>query len=311
MEKDAMTVTDLPQVRLRDRLFGPARLRLYGWLSLATQIAIVVTGGAVRLTASGLGCPEWPMCTEDSLISTPEMGLHGVIEFGNRLLTFVLLIVAIMTFVTVVRGRKQRRGLILPAVGLGIGILVQAVLGGITVWTGLNSYVVGLHFLVSGVLIAIAALLVWRIYRPFGLDIHPVARQLSLPLTISGTLAIIFGVLVTGAGPHAGDAETPRNGLDLEIWQHYHSYPAYVMTGLLVLILALQIRREGFVLSIPVKVFAIGSLVAILQAILGVVQARTGVPELLVGVHMLGAAVTCAVLGFAHLTLRGKNQIPA
>lgn len=310
MEKDAMTVTELPQVQLRDRLFGPARLRLYGWLSLATQIAIVVTGGAVRLTASGLGCPEWPMCTEESLISTPEMGLHGVIEFGNRLLTFVLLIVAIITFVAVVRSRKQRRGLILPAVGLGIGILVQAVLGGITVWTGLNSYVVGLHFLVSGVLIAIASLLVWRIYRPVALNIHPVARQLSLPLTLSGTLAIIFGVLVTGAGPHAGDAETPRNGLDLEIWQHYHSYPAYVMTGLLLVALALQIRREGFVLSIPIKILAIGSIVALLQAALGVVQARTGVPELLVGVHMLGAAVTCAVLGFAHLSLRGKNQIP-
>lgn len=310
MEKDAMTVTELPQVQLRDRLFGPARLRLYGWLSLATQIAIVVTGGAVRLTASGLGCPEWPMCTEESLISTPEMGLHGVIEFGNRLLTFVLLIVAIITFVAVVRSRKQRRGLILPAVGLGIGILVQAVLGGITVWTGLNSYVVGLHFLVSGVLIAIASLLVWRIYRPVALNIHPVARQLSLPLTLSGTLAIIFGVLVTGAGPHAGDAETPRNGLDLEIWQHYHSYPAYVMTGLMLVALALQIRREGFVLSIPIKILAIGSIVALLQAALGVVQARTGVPELLVGVHMLGAAVTCAVLGFAHLSLRGKNQIP-
>lgn len=305
-----MTVTELPPVLLRDRLFGLGRLKLYGWLSLATQVGIVVTGGAVRLTASGLGCPEWPMCTEDSLISTPEMGLHGVIEFGNRLLTFVLLIVAILTFITVVRARKMRRGLVLPAVGLGIGILVQAVLGGITVWTGLNSYVVGLHFLVSGLLIALAALLVWRIYRPINLSIDPIARQLSLPLTVSGVLAIIFGVLVTGAGPHAGDANTPRNGLDLEVWQHYHSYPAYVMTGLLLLVLALQIRREGFVLSVPIRIFALGTLIALLQAVLGIVQSRTGVPELLVGIHMLGAALTCGVLGFAHLALRGKNQIP-
>lgn len=305
------TVVERPKVLVRDRFFGPARLKLYGWLSLATQIGIVVTGGAVRLTASGLGCPEWPMCTEESLISTPEMGLHGVIEFGNRLLTFVLLVVAILTFVTVVRMRKVRRGLILPAVGLGIGIIAQAVIGGITVWTGLNSYVVGLHFLVSGLLIALASLLVWRIYRPLNLSIDPVARQLSLPLSISGIIAIVIGVLVTGAGPHAGDANTPRNGLDLELWQHYHSYPAYVMTGLLVLALLLQARHDGFKNTVAVRILWIGTLIAVAQAIVGIIQARTGVPELLVGVHMLGAALSCSVLAFAHLALRGKNKLAA
>lgn len=300
-----MTLTDRSAPRLRDVLFGQARLKLYGWLSLATQIGIVVTGGAVRLTGSGLGCPTWPRCTEDSFVSTPEMGFHGVIEFGNRLLTFVLLIVAILTFITVLRARKQRKGLILPAVGLGLGIIVQAVIGGITVLTGLNSWVVGLHFLVSGLLIALASLLVWRIYSPTPEPVSQIAHLSRWPIIIFGSVAIIVGVVVTGAGPHAGDANTPRNGLDLEIWQHYHSYPAYIMTGLMVIALLSQWQLQKS-WSVAVRALAIGTLIAVSQAIVGVVQARTGVPELLVGIHMLGAALTCSVIAFQAFALKRR-----
>ena len=300
-----MTLTDRPVTKFRDVLFGQARLKLYGWLSLATQIGIVVTGGAVRLTGSGLGCPTWPRCTEDSFVSTPEMGFHGVIEFGNRLLTFVLLIVAILTFITVLRARKQRKGLLFPSVGLGFGIILQAVIGGITVLTGLNSWVVGLHFLVSGLLIALASLLVWRIYSPAPEPISYVSQLTRWPIIISGSIAIVVGVVVTGAGPHAGDANTPRNGLDLEVWQHYHSYPAYIMTALMVIALAFQWQMQRS-WSVSVRALAIGTLIAIAQAIVGIIQARTGVPALLVGVHMLGAALTCSVIAFQALALKKR-----
>lgn len=300
-----MTLTERPGTKFRDVLFGQARLKLYGWLSLATQIGIVVTGGAVRLTGSGLGCPTWPRCTEDSFVSTPEMGFHGLIEFGNRLLTFVLLIVAILTFITVLRARKQRKGLLLPSVGLGLGIIAQAIIGGITVLTGLNSWVVGLHFLVSGLLIALASLLVWRIYSPAPEPISHGAQLTRWPIIISGSIAIVVGVVVTGAGPHAGDANTPRNGLDLEVWQHYHSYPAYIMTALMVIALAFQWQMQRN-WSVSVRALAIGTLIAIVQALVGIIQARTGVPALLVGVHMLGAALTCSVIAFQALALKRR-----
>ena len=300
-----MTLTDQPGTKFRDVLFGQSRLKLYGWLSLATQIGIVVTGGAVRLTGSGLGCPTWPRCTAESFVSTPEMGFHGVIEFGNRLLTFVLLIVAILTFITVLRARKQRKGLLLPAVGLGLGIIVQAVIGGITVLTGLNSWIVGVHFLVSGLLIALASLLVWRIYSPKTEAIGQIGHLSRWPIVISGAIAIVVGVIVTGAGPHAGDANTPRNGLSLEIWQHYHSYPAYVMTGLMAIAFASQWQLHR-TWSVSVKALGIGTLIALLQAIIGIWQARTGVPALLVGIHMLGAALLCSAIAFQALALKRR-----
>ena len=120
-------------------IISSARIPLYVWASLVSQILIVVTGGIVRLTGSGLGCPTWPKCTEDSLITVPEMGLHGVIEFANRLLTFVLALIALLTFLTVLAlGKKLRKGLVIPAFILGLGIPAQAVLGGFTVLTQLN-----------------------------------------------------------------------------------------------------------------------------------------------------------------------------
>lgn len=289
-----------------DGLLASARVKLYVWLSLATQIGIVVTGGGVRLTGSGLGCPTWPMCTEDSLVSTPEMGIHGVIEFGNRLLTFVLLIVAILTFATVFRIRRQRRGLTSLAVLLGLGIIIQAVIGGITVLMGLNPWVVGLHFVVSAVLIAIAALLVWRALRPYPLQAPALARPLSTAIALVGIVTILIGVVVTGAGPHAGDANTPRNGLDLEVWQHFHSYPGYLMTALLVLQLGLLARSLGW--QYPTRITALTLGVALSQALVGVVSARTGVPPLLVAIHMLGAAVLSALLLFQWAAVRNFRK---
>lgn len=352
-----------------EKLVAPGRLRLYVWLSLATQILIVVTGGLVRLTGSGLGCPTWPKCTDESLVSTQEMGIHGIIEFGNRLLTFVLLIVALLTFIMVLRRanlsveltrpvlfffsgvavfilglvlnnyqgltplvagvflasflvmlsftilvvRKamalDSEGLVWPAFALGVGIILQAVVGGITVLMGLNSWIVGLHFVISMVLIGLAALLVWRaLPKPHG-EIARLNSLLAIPTLIVSSVTILVGVVVTGAGPHAGDAATPRNGLDLEIWQHYHSYPGYLMVTLIAIQLAAQYRVSRSVLGdIPTRILTLLFGFSVLQAIIGVMQARLGVPEFLVAAHMLGAAVLASLVTFQLLSAKRINR---
>jgi heme a synthase len=290
-------------------ILAPARLRAYAWASLASQILIVVTGGLVRLTGSGLGCPTWPKCTEDSFVSVPEMGIHGLIEFGNRLLTFVLVIIAGLTFIVIRRTAKTLRyGLTWPAALLVLGIIAQALLGGVTVLTGLNSWVVGAHFLVSGALISIASVLVWRVYVPKHEPLSYKAVLLAWPIFVVGWITVIVGVVVTGAGPHAGDAATARNGFNLETWQHYHSWPAYIMTGLTLVALVLVWRSLPKNPSNNPAVKSLGLLlvVAILQAVLGVVQANTGVPALLAGVHMLGASLIISLLTFQLLALRSK-----
>ena len=346
-----------------DGLASKARLRLYVWLSLVTQILIVVTGGAVRLTGSGLGCPTWPTCTEESLTTTPEMGFHGIIEFGNRMLTFVLLIIAILSFAVAVRihgnlirlrlpiigffssaiamvlfliadhiflgiaisfpamalfgvllilrvRETKKSGIVIPAFGLGLGIIVQAVLGGITVLTGLNSWIVGAHFLVSTFLIAIAAVLVFRALPKTASRVSRVSGALVWPTAIVSLASISAGIIVTGAGPHAGDIDTPRNGFSLEIWQHFHSYPGYLMLALISVQLFFQFRlSKNLLADLATRTLLILFLVTIAQAIIGVVQARLGVPALLVGIHMLGASVLAALVTFQILILRRKANV--
>ena len=209
------------------------------WATLVVQVGIVGTGGLVRLTGSGLGCPTWPRCTPESFVNTPEMGIHGVIEFGNRLLTFVLVVVAIVTFLFVVRMRRQRRDLFWLALAIGLYVPLQAVIGGITVLTNLNPYVVGLHYFASVILVALAAVLVVRVYAAPGPRVRAVPDWFAAVASVTSGLVlvtVVVGILVTGSGPHAGDGGAARNGLDPELMQHVHSWPAY---ALLVLTLVL------------------------------------------------------------------------
>lgn len=276
------------------------RIRLYALLSLISQILIVVTGGAVRLTGSGLGCPTWPECQPGSLVSVPELGIHGFIEFANRLLTFVLLVIALFTFITVLlEPKSKRKGLFWTSFSLGLGIIVQAVIGGISVLTGLNSWIVGLHFVVSAVLIAIAAILVWYSRGAYVFKTQPLTKLVATLLFPIGVLTILIGVLVTGAGPHAGDSDTPRNGLDIDLFAHLHSYPAYVTTGLSLLLTILVFKSKQ-----PLASALALSLTLAGQALLGIIQTRTGLPVLLVGLHMLGAA-TLAYLLTWQMLVRG------
>ena len=267
--------------------------------SLIGQTLLVVTGGAVRLTSSGLGCPTWPRCTDTSLVNTPEMGIHGFIEFGNRLLTFALAAVAALMLVYLWNLRKERRDLFLLALGLLASIPAQAVIGGITVLTNLNPWVVGLHFLVSMALVVFATLLVNRAFgrtgrfRTVPLAALPgVMRPVTAAVALSSALAVMLGVVVTGAGPHAGDANAPRNGLDWDLFSHIHAVPAYLITAGTLVALALVVLRR---ISGPIRTAVLGLLgVTVLQAVIGFTQYYNGIPVLLVAAHMLGAALLMA-----------------
>ncbi|MCO4249959.1 COX15/CtaA family protein [Pseudarthrobacter raffinosi] len=294
------TASRLPQIagRLIARLprTVDASVRRLAVASLVGQTLLVVTGGAVRLTASGLGCPTWPRCTETSLVNTAEMGIHGFIEFGNRLLTFALAAVALAMLVYLWNLRKERRDLFLLALGLLASIPAQAVIGGITVLTNLNPWVVGLHFLVSMALVVIATLLVNRAYSRTGrhasvqLPALPgVMRPVTAAVGLFSALAVMLGVVVTGSGPHAGDADAPRNGLDWDLFSHIHAVPAYVITAgtLFALVLVIVRRIHGPFRTSVLLLLA----VTLLQAVIGFTQYYNGIPALLVGAHMLGAAL--------------------
>jgi cytochrome c oxidase assembly protein subunit 15 len=268
---------------LRDRA-----VRFAVWSVLIANIGITITGALVRLTASGLGCPEWPLCTADSLVNTPEMGIHGLIEFGNRVLTFVLLLVTVLVLVVLWRVRKERRDLWRFALVLLLGIPLQAVIGGISVWTNLNPYVVGLHFVVSIAMTIAATILVIRV-----IDVDVVSRLRDVPFLswlvgLGTATTLVIGILTTGSGPHAGDADAPRNGLDSELLQHLHSWPAY---GTLALVLFASVRSAGIS-----RRWFVGLVIALCgQATLGIIQSRMGLPVALVAMHVALAMITTAV----------------
>ncbi|MGN6405845.1 COX15/CtaA family protein [Sinomonas sp.] len=275
------------------------RVRVLAVASLVGQIVLIATGGAVRLTSSGLGCPTWPRCTVSSLTTTPEMGFHGVIEFGNRLLTFALAAVAVAMLVALWNLRRQRRDLFWLAIGLLASIPAQAVIGGISVLTELNPWVVALHFLVSMALVVLATLLVNRAYSRTGRFMNRTLAALPSsmrPVTAAtagaAALAVVLGVVVTGAGPHAGDAAAPRNGLDWDLVSHIHAVPAYLVTfgALFALVVVLSRRVRG-----PFRTAVLGLLgLTVLQAAIGITQYYTGIPALLVGLHMVVAAILMA-----------------
>lgn len=288
------------------------RVRVMGWLTLISHIAIVGTGGAVRLTGSGLGCPTWPRCTEDSFVSTPEMGIHGVIEFGNRLLTFVLIAIAIVTFLFVWRLRRERRDLFWLALIIGLDIPLQGVIGGITVWTNLNPYVVGLHFVNSALLVVVATIMLYRMYYgggPRRLAVPGWMNALAWVTAFATAVTVAVGILTTGSGPHAGDGGAKRNGLDSELLQHLHSYPAYTLFALTIALLIVSVVRQ-----LPrVRHYVVLLLaVELAQIAVGLWQARTGLPEILVGTHMVLSCVLIAAMTGVMMSLRvSASRVPA
>ena len=288
---------------------GPRALRRWAVATLVANIGIVVTGGLVRLTGSGLGCPTWPRCTADSFVSHPALGAHGAIEFGNRLLTFVLVVIAVLTFVAALRYRDpsraarggRRRDLRWLAAGLALGIPAQAIIGGISVLYQLNPYIVSAHLLVSMILISLS---VWLVRKTRSMS-PSAAGPATVILTrvIFGTLwiALILGTLVTGSGPHAGDADVARNGLDGLLITKLHAGAAYA-TVAATLVAVARLRSRAALLLLAVE---------ILQAAIGVSQYVLGLPVALVAGHLLGASLATAAAANLMLSVRRTDATQA
>jgi len=280
-----------------------ARIRVIAWLSLVTEIVIVGTGGAVRLTGSGLGCPTWPNCVADSLVPTPEMGLHGVIEFANRLMTGLIGIIALIAVVLLFRMRKERKDLFVLSVILAAGVLAQAIVGGITVLTGLNPFIVGFHFVVSLIMVCIATVLVYRVY------LAPGPRALVVPVSFVGlahatsfvvALTVMMGVLTTASGPHSGDVNAGRTGFNAELFEHLHAWPGYATLALTIVLLVVSVRDK---LRVRTWVVAL-LLIELVQILVGLLQANLGLPPALVGLHMVLACVLAATMTAVVLNLK-------
>lgn len=289
------------------------RVIIAAWATLVVQIGIVGTGGLVRLTGSGLGCPTWPTCTDGSLVATPEMGIHGVIEFGNRMLTFVLVIVAIVTFLFVVRMRRTRPELFWLALAIGLYVPLQAIIGGITVLTNLNPYVVGLHFFASAILVVLSAVFVARVYATPGPRRRVVPAWVAMTTHVTSlfvTLTVIVGILVTGSGPHAGDGGASRNGLDSAFMQHVHSWPAYTSFALTLVLVVAAWRQRPDTTHLR-RWTGLLLLVEVVQIVVGLWQARTGLPIVLVNLHMVLAMLLLAAMTAVVMALKAPAAVSA
>ncbi|WP_220465683.1 COX15/CtaA family protein [Microbacterium esteraromaticum] len=337
------------------------RVRVFAWLSFVAEVLIIGTGGAVRLTGSGLGCSEWPLCTPESLVPILEVqGLHGAIEFGNRVMTGVvglLALAVLMLTLHIISGRRlvvravwfalggivagvavylaasaldlpsaalmsavlllavlagatdslrqttERRDLAVLAWIVLVGVMAQAVVGGFAVISSLNPFIVGFHYTASLMLVCITALFLVRLGAQPGPRVAAVPPWFTITTHITGlalALTIVFGVLTTGSGPHSGDANIERQGFDASVLAHVHSWPGYVLAAL-VLLLAVS----AWVLKLPPRNWALVLIVAIVvQVGVGVLQARTGLPPLLIGIHMVLASLSAAAYTVMVTTLK-------
>jgi heme a synthase len=289
---------------------GPAS----GWLprllllNLVVEVLIVVTGGLVRLTGSGLGCPTWPQCVPGSYTPVPHQaeGWHRYVEFGNRTLTGVVGVAALVTVYAVWRWAARRRDLLVPALAVLGGVVVQAVLGGITVRTGLNPVTVAAHFLVSMGLVTASAFLVFRAPQPPGrraLAVHPLVERLGWLTTAVAVVVLALGTVVTGSGPHSGDADEPaRFGFDPRSVSWLHADAVMLFVGLVVAVwvAARLTDRSGAAGPAWAGVLAVTAA----QGVVGYAQYFTGLPWLVVLLHMFLATLLVVVLTRAMLALR-------
>ena len=265
---------------------------------LALQIGIIVTGGAVRLTGSGLGCPTWPECTPGSYTPVPHQPqgtVHVWIEFSNRLLTFALVAVSLAALIGAVKWSKNRSDkkiIRLLAIGQFSGIFAQGILGGITVLTKLNPIPVAGHFLLSLPLIAGALSLRQRILQRAGSATNPTSGTLAKVLVALTAVVVILGTVVTGSGPHAGDIQAKRFGFDPRTVAWLHADVVIALLCLTAALLLVNKVAQATVVNISfnnaVKLFL---LVSLAQGAIGYIQYFTGLPELLVGFHLLGSAL--------------------
>ncbi|MGW1112789.1 COX15/CtaA family protein [Streptomyces albidoflavus] len=297
---------------------SPGIVRRAALTALVMAVVIVVTGGAVRLTGSGLGCPTWPKCTEDSLTSTREMGLHGAIEFGNRMLTYVLCAAVGWAIIAARSAKPRRRALTRLGWAQFWVVMGNAILGGIVVLVGLNPYTVAAHFLLSTALIALATVM-WQRTREGDEPARPLVgkplRQLVQVMVAVTALLIAVGTVVTGAGPHAGDSsDVPRMPLDWEMVSRVHAVLAWVVVALAFALwfVLKAVDAPAGPLARTREFFVI----LLLQGAIGYVQYLTDLPEILVGLHMLGSCLVWIGVVRLLLALRERpyatlGQVPA
>ncbi len=286
--------------------------------NLVAQIGIVVTGGIVRLTGSGLGCPTWPECVEGSYVPTSrqEEAWHKYVEFGNRLLTFALGALALAAIIGALIWwfrRRERAPIVLLAAVPIIGTIAQAVLGGITVLTGLSPWAVSAHFLVSMAIIAGVTVLVVRSYdagdQPIDWLVRREVRVMAWLLIAITGVVVVLGTIVTGSGPHSGDAETEaRFGLDPRTVSWLHADAVLLFLGLVIgMLVVLRVvngpRRATTVVGLLL-------LVAVIQGAIGYSQYFSGLPWALVAFHMLGACLVWMLAVMQIMALRTRG-VPA
>ncbi|MCB5907255.1 COX15/CtaA family protein [Streptomyces pinistramenti] len=279
--------------------------------TVVMAVVIVVAGGAVRLSQSGLGCSTWPRCTPDSLTPTAAMGINGKIEFANRLLTYVLC-AFIGLFIVAARARTpRRRSLTRLGWAQFWGVMGNAVVGGITVLTGLNPYIVSAHFLLAAGLLTIAVVS-WRRAcegddAPRDVVARPVRQLAWLLLAATGVL-ILIGTVVTGTGPHAGDAEkVHRIPLNWQEVTQLHVDFVYIVCGLTVALWFTLRAVKAPAASRRAVLELFGCL--LLQGAIGYVQYFLGLPEIVIGLHMLGSALVWIAVLRVVLALRDRGPL--
>ncbi|MGW5110393.1 COX15/CtaA family protein [Nocardia sp. NPDC004123] len=292
--------------------------RLLAFLVILSQAGISVTGAVVRVTASGLGCPTWPQCFPGSFVPTAVAEvpvLHQVVEFSNRMLTFVVSLAAAAIVLAVTRARRRREVQVYAWLMPG-GTVLQAVIGGITVRTGLLWWTVAVHLLASMLMVWLATLLWAKVGEPDeGIDTVQVPKPLRLLTALSGlalTGTLIAGTLVTGAGPHAGDksVEKPVERLQVEIVTLVHLHAELLVAYLALLVgLACGLAAVGMNKTIRNRLVLVIALVCS-QALVGIVQYFTHVPAALVAVHVGGAAACTAATAALWAAMRTRETLP-
>lgn len=291
----------------------PRTVRRAALTALVMSVAIIITGGAVRLTGSGLGCDTWPRCTGDSLVTTAEMGWHGVIEFGNRMLTYVVSAAVGWSIIASRCASPRRPGLTRLAWGQFWVVLSNALIGGVTVLTGLNPYIVAAHFLAALALVTMTTL-TWLRTREGDATPRPLVglpiRRAVLALTVLTGVLMVAGTAVTGSGRHAGDnsEEIMRMPFDWEVVTRVHTVIAWaVALGVLVTVILLRLIDAP-----PGPRARARDLMAllVLQGVIGYVQYALDEPPLLVGFHMLGSVLVWIATLRLLLSLRERGPAP-
>jgi cytochrome c oxidase assembly protein subunit 15 len=309
---DAVSAVRNPLAFIADRWTpAPRTVQRAALSALVMSVVIVVTGGAVRLTGSGLGCPTWPKCTADSLTATSAMGVHGAIEFGNRMLTYVLCAAVGWAIIAARSEKPYRRSLTrLGWVQFWI-VMSNAVLGGIVVLVGLNPYTVAAHFVATSALIAVAVVM-WQRAREGDGEPRPLVgkavQQLVWFLVAASVLLILVGTVVTGAGPHAGDSrEVERMPVDWETVAKGHAVLAWIVVTLTFALWF--VLKAVDAPKVPLARTRDLFLILLAQGVIGYVQYFTNLPEILVGLHMLGSAVMWIAVVRVLLSLRERPQV--